>query len=100
MLLALIAFVVLYPMWLLLYNSFQVGTFGQATALGLENWQAALSQPRIVSALENTMTLAVTRQAIATVIGVGLAWTLARTNLPITLHANTCFAKYILLYSH
>src|ERR1041385_4744702 len=81
-LLAFVAFVVLYPLALLVWNSFQVGTFGQATRFGLDNWQAALSQQRIVTALQNTVTLAVTRQAIAVVVGVLLAWLLARTNLP------------------
>lgn len=82
LLLAIIAFVVLYPILLLLINSFRVGDFGRATTWGLANWQAAFSQPRILGALENTFTLAVARQALATLIGVTLAWILARTNLP------------------
>jgi iron(III) transport system permease protein len=81
-LLALIAFVVLYPIILLAINSLQVEQFGRPTTLGLANWQAAFTQPKILDALGNTFTLVVTRQALATVIGVGLAWILARTNLP------------------
>src|SRR5438309_1632743 len=81
-LLGVIAFVVLYPIVLLLINSFRVGDFGRATVWGLANWQAAFSQPRIVAALQNTFTLAVARQALGMAIGVSLAWVLARTNLP------------------
>lgn len=77
-----VAFLVLYPLLLLAINSFRVGDFGRETAWGLDNWRIALSQPRMQSALENTLTLALTRQAIATVIGVLLAWLLARTDLP------------------
>ena len=46
-LLAVIAFVVLYPILLLLINSFRVDDFGRATTWGVANWQAAFSQPRI-----------------------------------------------------
>lgn len=82
LLLAFVAFVVLYPIVLLALNSFRVGVFGREMTWGLENWQVALSQPRMLSALENTFTMAITRQALGVVIGVVLAWLLARTNLP------------------
>ena len=81
-LLSMIGFIVLYPLILLAINSFNVAPFGRAEAWGLDNWQAVFSQPRIVEALKNTLTLAVVRQSIALVIGVMLAWILARTNLP------------------
>lgn len=81
-LLAFVAFVVLYPIILLAINSFNIAPFGRGWTWGIQNWQTAFSQPRILSALENTVTLSITRQAIATLIGVTLAWLLARTNLP------------------
>jgi iron(III) transport system permease protein len=56
--------------------------FGRELTWGLGNWETALTQPRMLTALWNTLSLAVTRQAIALVIGVGLAWLLARTNVP------------------
>lgn len=96
-LLAVVAFVVLYPIVLLAVNSFRVGDFGRATVWGLANWQAAFSQPRIVGALENTLTLALSRQAIAMVIGVTLAWLLARTNLPGRIWLELCFWFALLL---
>lgn len=81
-LLLLVSFVVLYPIMLLIINSFRVGPLGQQNTWGLENWSIALSHPRILDALSNTMTLAVTRQGIAVFFGVFIAWVLARTNLP------------------
>jgi iron(III) transport system permease protein len=80
--LAVVAFFVLYPMWLLFINSFQVGQFGQATHWGLDNWRAALTEPVMRRAVVNTITLTATRQALALVFGVGLAWIIARTNVP------------------
>lgn len=77
-----VAFLVVYPIILLLVQSFEEGPFGRPTGWGLANWAAAMSDPRIGSALWNTVTLAATRQGIATVIGIVLAWLIARTDLP------------------
>ncbi|HEX3244024.1 MAG TPA: iron ABC transporter permease [Chloroflexota bacterium] len=82
LLLTFVAFIVLYPIVLLAINSFNTAPFGQGWRWGLSNWQTALTQPRILTALQNTVTLTVTRQALALLIGVTLAWLLARTNLP------------------
>ncbi len=90
-LLAGVAFFVLYPILLLLWNSFLVGPFGRPTTFGFENWSAILSQPRFVEAIKNTITLAVTRQTIAVFIGVFIAWVLARTNLPGRNWIEMCF---------
>lgn len=81
-LLAVVAFFVLYPIALLLWNSFREGALGQQTSFGLGNWSAALTQPRILDALWNTLTLAVTRQTLSVLAGVAIAWVLARTNVP------------------
>jgi iron(III) transport system permease protein len=80
--LAVVAFLVLGPVLLLLVNSFEVGAVGTPTTWGLENWQTALGEPKIRAALWNTVTLAVARQGIAIVLGVLLAWLIARTDLP------------------
>jgi iron(III) transport system permease protein len=98
-LLALVGFIVLYPIGLLAINSFRVGVFGQPSTWGVENWQAAFSHPRIVSALTNTLTLAVTRQTISILIGVSIAWLLARTNLPGRSWLEMCFWFGLLLPS-
>src|SRR3569833_1186455 len=77
-----VGFFVLAPIGLLLVNSFQVGAIGAPQAWGLENWRAALANPKVWSAIVNTLTLGITRQAIALVSSTVLAWLLARTNLP------------------
>src|ERR1043166_9530268 len=97
LLLAVVAFVVLYPIVLLAINSFRVGVFGQASVWGIENWQSAFSQPRIVNALKNTLSLAIARQVLAIVIGISLAWLLARTNLPGRSWLELCFWFALLL---
>jgi iron(III) transport system permease protein len=80
--LSLVAFLVLTPLFLLLLNSFQVGRPGGETVYGLEGWRIALTNPGILEAIYNSFSLAITRQLIATVVGILLAWLLARTDLP------------------
>ena len=80
--LAFIAFLVLTPLVLLIINSFQTGKPGAPVMYSLQGWQQALTTPGIVSAIYNSFSLALTRQLLATVIGIFLAWLLARTDLP------------------
>ena len=77
-----VALLVLTPLFLMLLNSFQLGRPGEPIVYGLEGWRQAFHDPSMLSALWNTVSLAVTRQAIALVIGVILAWLIARTDLP------------------
>ncbi len=77
-----VGFLVVYPILLLLLHSFEVGPLGRTTHWGLDNWRTAFETPGILAAVWNTMSLAVTRQGIAIVLGIMLAWLLARTDLP------------------
>jgi iron(III) transport system permease protein len=77
-----VAFIVLYPIVLLAINSFNTAAFGRGWTWGIDNWTTSFTQPRIANALWNTVTLSVTRQFISILIGVTIAWLLARTNLP------------------
>jgi len=79
---AVVAFLVLTPLLLLLVGSFQLARPGEAPVYGLAGWRRAFSDPSILQALWNTVSLAVVRQSIALVIGVVLAWLIARTDLP------------------
>jgi iron(III) transport system permease protein len=79
---AVVAFLVLTPLVLLLVGSFQLARPGEAPVYGLAGWRRAFSDPSILEALWNTISLAVVRQSIALVIGVLLAWLIARTDLP------------------
>jgi iron(III) transport system permease protein len=80
--LALVALLVVYPVLLLLINSFWVGPFGRETHIGIDNWLAAVTEPALVGAIWNTISLAVTRQAISLSLAVCVAWLIARTDLP------------------
>ena len=79
---AVVAFLVLTPLVLLLVGSFQLARPGEAPVYGLAGWRRAFSDPSILEALWNTISLAVVRQSIALVIGVLLSWLIARTDLP------------------
>ena len=80
--LALVAFLVLYPAFTLLVTSFQIGAFTPNPSVGLDNWREIFAKPRLVSAVLNTLSLAATRQVLALIAGVVIAWLIARTNLP------------------
>ena len=77
-----VAFLVLTPLFLLIVGSFQLARPGEAPVWGLAGWKRAFSDPSILDALWNTVSLAVVRQSIALVIGVILSWLIARTDLP------------------
>jgi iron(III) transport system permease protein len=79
---AVVAFLVLTPLFLLLVGSFQLARPGEAPVYGFSGWRRAFSDPSILEALWNTVSLAVVRQSIALVIGVLLSWLIARTDLP------------------
>ena len=80
--LATVAFLVIYPALMLVITSFQVNAFTLNPSTGLDNWREIFSRPRLVDAIQNTLTLAVGRQFISLIFGVILAWLIARTNLP------------------
>lgn len=81
-LLALVAFAVLVPLFLMVLSSFQLARPGQPAVYGLDGWRQAFGDPANLTALYNTITLSVVRQAIAIALGVLLAWLIARTDLP------------------
>jgi iron(III) transport system permease protein len=78
----LVAFLVVYPIGLLIYQSFQVGAFGTPTSWGLDNWHTALTTPAMREAIINTLSLTAARQTISFIVGMVIAWLLARTDIP------------------
>jgi iron(III) transport system permease protein len=80
--LLIVGFVVLYPLWLILHQSFDVSRPGEATRYGLDGWYAVFSERGLRTAVGNTLTLSITRQVIALPIAIGIAWLIARTDLP------------------
>src|SRR5438552_13661422 len=81
-LLAVVIFLVMVPLTLMLLNSFQLARPGQAPVYGLRGWQQALGDASMLAAMKNTLSLSLTREAIALVAGVMLAWLIARTDMP------------------
>src|SRR4030095_14901830 len=56
--LAVVTFGVVYPMLLVLLQSFQTALPGQAARYGLDGWRAALAEPALRSSLWDTLTVA------------------------------------------
>jgi iron(III) transport system permease protein len=82
LLLIVVGFLVLTPLCLMILNSFQTARPGEPIVWGLEGWAKAFSTQGIVKAMYNTFSLAITRQAIALLIGSFFAWLIARTDIP------------------
>src|SRR4029453_6249273 len=82
LLIIVVAFLVLTPLFLMILNSFQTARPGQPIIWGIDGWIKAFSTPGIVKAMTNTFTLAITRQAIALLIGAFFAWLVPRTDFP------------------
>ncbi len=80
--LALVAFCVVFPIVLVVLQSFQVAAPGQPAAYGLDGWRAALGEPGLRAALANTFKVTVVRQLVSLPLAVLIAWLLARTDLP------------------
>ena len=81
-LLVVVGFLVLTPLCLMILNSFQTARPGEAIVWGFEGWVKASTTPGIVNAISNTFSLAITRQAIALLIGAFFAWLVARSDIP------------------
>jgi iron(III) transport system permease protein len=82
LLLALVAFMVLYPIWRVLLQSFEVQAPGQAVRFGLDGWASLIRESGLKTAVWNTISLSIWREAIALPAAIFLAWLLARTNMP------------------
>jgi len=82
LLLLVVGFLVLTPLGLMIFNSFQTARPGDPIVYGLSGWYQAFTTPGILKAMGNTFSLAITRQAIALLVGCFFAWLIARTDIP------------------
>ena len=82
MLIGSMGFYILYPLALILINSFNVATIADPPAYGLGAWREAFSDTGIWKSLWNTVKIAVVKQSLTFPLGVLLAWIIARTNMP------------------
>ena len=80
--LGVVAFSVVFPVLLVVVQSFQVAPPGQPAQYGLDGWRAAFAEPGLRSALVNTLTITFARQLLSLPLAVFIAWLLARTDLP------------------
>jgi iron(III) transport system permease protein len=80
--LAVVSFGVVFPMLLVVLQSFQVAPPGQPAQYGLDGWRAAFAEPALRASLLNTLTVTFVRQLLSLPLAVLIAWLLARTDLP------------------
>jgi iron(III) transport system permease protein len=80
--LVIVAFGVVYPIFLVVLQSFQTALPGQPARYGLDGWRAALAEPALRSSLLNTLSVTVVRQLLSLPLAIFIAWLLARTDLP------------------
>src|SRR5919206_3311622 len=81
-LIAALGFYVVYPLLLILLNSFNIARIAEPARYGLDNWVAAFSQPRVLQSLGNTVLVYVLYTGIGFPIAVLIAWALARLRIP------------------
>lgn len=90
--LLILVMLVIFPLGILFYKSFETDR-----GLSLQNYAVALSDPRNLSPLKNTLLLGAWTIAIAVFIGVPLAWLVVRTDLPgRNLAHSLCLLPYML----
>jgi iron(III) transport system permease protein len=80
-LIGLMGFVVLYPLVLILINSFNTATIAEPPVYGLKAWREAFSEYGIWRSLWNSVRIGIVLQVIALPLGIFLSWLLARTNI-------------------
>src|ERR687888_623394 len=74
-------FYVLYPLVLILVNSFNVATIAEPPVYGLQAWRDAFREPGIWRSLWNSVKIGIVLQMIALPLGIFLSWLIARTNI-------------------
>src|SRR3954462_4033614 len=83
LLLILVGFFLIYPVLLLLLQSFNVAPEIFSTPRwGLGNWRSGFAEPGLLRALLNTFIIWGLSTGISLPIAVAIAWTLARTRIP------------------
>src|SRR5262245_8597822 len=81
-LLAVTAFMVVYPLAMVLYGSLRDEAPGQPGPLTLENWRSVLSDASTFRVFATTIMIALPRTLLALALATIFAWVLARTTTP------------------
>src|SRR5262252_7348250 len=74
-------FYVLYPLALIVINSFNTATIAEPPVYGLKAWREAFSEYGIWRSLWNSVKIGIVLQLIALPTGIFISWLLARTNI-------------------
>jgi iron(III) transport system permease protein len=74
-------FYVLYPLALILINSFNVATIAEPPVYGLKAWREAFTEYGIWRSLWNSVKIGIVLQVVALPTGIFISWLLARTNI-------------------
>lgn len=74
-------FYVLYPLVLILINSFNTATIAEPPVYGLKAWREAFSEPGIWRSLWNSVKIGIVLQVVALPLGIFLSWLISRTNI-------------------
>jgi iron(III) transport system permease protein len=81
LLIGVMGFYVLYPLALILINSFNTATIAEPPVYGLKAWREAFTEYGIWRSLWNSVKIGIVLQVIALPIGIFISWLLARTNI-------------------
>jgi iron(III) transport system permease protein len=81
LLIGVMGFYVVYPLVLILINSFNIATIAEPPLYGLKAWREAFSEPGILRSLWNSVKIGVVLQIVALPLGIFVSWLLARTNI-------------------
>jgi iron(III) transport system permease protein len=81
LLIGFMGFYVIYPLVLIVINSFNTSTIAEPVVYGLGAWREAFSEPGIWRSLWNSIKIGLVLQAIALPLGIFISWLLARTNI-------------------
>jgi len=74
-------FYVIYPLMLIVLNSFNTATIAEPEVYGLDAWRKAFAEPGIWRSLWNSIKIGIVLQVIALPTGIFISWLLARTNI-------------------
>ena len=80
-LIGVMGFIVVYPLVLILINSFNTATIAEPPMYGLKAWREAFSEYGIWRSLWNSVKIGIVLQVLALPLGIFISWLLARTNI-------------------
>lgn len=78
----LVAFLVVYPLGMLVFGSLWSSPPGQPGTFTLENWTTVLSDRATFEVLFASLAIAIPRTLLALLLATAFAWCIARTNVP------------------